>query len=187
MTSKFSLFKGILLFLYRLSVNLLSFLLIQLPLQLIGIILLYPVCAVYPIGAFPALLRWFDSADPYVGRDTSVIRKVQAQSLYERYNWVAFRNPINYFAYKYLGFRFPEKTRYTLVGNLDVGDSTGDEPGYRYLETDKGYYEYLYVKRIGLKSCFYFRLGWKLGGLKNKPGSYCQQVFTISYRSYSGV
>ncbi len=185
--SKFDCFSGILLFVYRLSINTLSFLLIQIPLQIIGILILYPVCRVYSIGAFPFALRWFDSADPYVNRDTSQIQQVNQQTTLQKYYWVAIRNPINYFAYRYLGFVFPQNTKYILYGNLDVGDSTGDEPGYRYLETDQGYYEYLYVKRLGETKCFYFRMGWKVGDLKNKPFSYCQQVFTISYRSYSGV
>ena len=175
------------LFLYRLCTNILSFLLIQLPLQLIGALVLLPVCYFYDIGEFPRVFRWFDSADPYIGRDVSVINHVSSLGWTSKYVWTAFRNPTNYFCYRYLGFDFTGKEGYNITGSLDVGDSTGKHEGLKIIELTTGYYEYLYVKKIKDNSCIYLRMGWKISNMNNKPGSYCQQVFTISYRSYSGV
>lgn len=200
-------------FLRRLIKDLASFLFIQLPLQLVGILILLPVCYFYRIGELPKALRFFDSADPFIGRDTSVIDKLNTNprstpyfvynDLITRYNWLAFRNPINYFGYKYLGYKFTGNEYYSIKGSLEVGDSTGRTEGLKIIELSTGPYEYLYVKKInpssilgrciGLfkditkPSCFYFRMGHKIGDYKNPVGSYAQKVFTISYRSYSGL
>lgn len=173
------------LFIYRFIICLALFLL-QLPLQLLGSILLLPLCYFYNIGYLPLISRWLDSADPFIGRDISTITSVNTQGYWSKYIWLAWRNPLNYFNYKVTGFQFPINTNYEVIGNLSVGDSTNDIPGYKCIQLDTGYYEYLYVKQITTNSCVYFRMGWKIGDLSNKPLSYCQSVFTISYRSYSG-
>jgi hypothetical protein len=185
------------LFIYRLILNILSFICIQLPLQAVGCVVLLFLCPFCRIGGLPRAFRWFDSADPFVGRDTSVIDVINAQperspyfwrnGFLTRYNWLAFRNPINYFAYKHLGFQFQGNEFYQIQGSLNVGDSTGRQEGLKIIELSNGKYEYLYVKRIGEKACFYFRIGYKIVDTTNQAGEYCQQVFTISYRSYSGI
>ena len=184
-------------FLYRLLLNVLSFVLLQIPLQLIGIIILPILCLFYPIGSLPRIVRWFDSADPFAGRDTSVIDTLNTDpkaspyfwrnAYLTRYNWLAFRNPTNYFNYFVLGFVFDGTETYKTVGNLGVGDTPGRFQGFKQIELSNGKYEYLYIKKIKANSCFYFRMGWKITDLSNKKGDFCQQVFTISYRSYSGV
>jgi hypothetical protein len=177
---------NLLVFIQRLILNLVSFFLIQLPLQLVGIVVLAVACTRYEIGNLPYYLRWFDSADPYIGRDITVITRINKEGYWSKYCWLSLRNPINYFGYKYLGYVFTVHEKYKVRGSLDVGDSTNDIPGLKIIELASGIYEYLYVARIGSSACFYFRMGHKIGDLRNKPGSWCQQVFTISYRSYSG-
>lgn len=184
-------------FAFRLLKNLLSLFCIELPLQLLGAIVLIPLCAVYKIGQLPRAFRFFDSADPFVGRDTSVIDCINAtpeKSPYfwkngyiTRYNWLAWRNPINYFSYKYLGYTFTGRESYDIIGSLDVGDSTGKHEGLKIINLSTGVYEYLYVKKVGDKACIYLRMGWKIVNMQNRPGSFCQKVFTVSYRSYSGT
>lgn len=173
-------------FLYRLLHNIGSFVIIQAPLQLAGIVVLPVICLVYDIGHLPYVLRWFDSVDPYINRDTSVITAVNNKGWLAKYNWLALRNPTNYFCYKHLGYQFTGDESYYIAGHMLVGDSTGDIPGFVMIELSTGIYEYRYVKRIGKTACFYFRLGHKIGNTNNPKDSYCQHVFTISYRAYSG-
>ena len=186
------------LFAYRLLKNILCFLLIQLPLQIAsGIILLAYLpfhrtkiaSGNYSNLKLPNCIKWFDNADIYIGRDSFTYLWVCRQSFWVHYNWLVLRNPINYFEYLYLGFQFLGYEFYTIHGSMNVGDSTGREEGFKIIELDNGTYEYLYVKKApwNAKACFYFRMGWKIGNYANPRGSWCQHVFTISYRSYSGV
>lgn len=180
----------------RTLLSFICFLGIELPLQLIGMIVLLPLCAFYDIGKLPRVFRYFDSADPFVGRDTSVIdllNTVPALSPYyvinpywTKYNWLAIRNPLNYFQYSVLGFQFTGKEQMSISGDPNVGDNTGKVPGFKHIEMDDGHYEYLLVKRIGQKACIYIRIGHKIGKDDNKAGDWCQKVFTVSYRAFSG-
>lgn len=185
--------KGIL----RFTRCLVQFLIIELPLQLVGavVLLVYlPIHfgylhnddTIYDLP-LPRYLRWFDCVDFYVGRNTDTIWQISQQGILAYYNWLAWRNPINYFGYKVLGFQFPDYIHYNMsLSSAYVGDSTGKREGWRYTEIQTGHYEYLLVKKVTSKSCIYLRFGWKIGEY-NKPRSWCQQVFTISYRSYSGL
>jgi len=189
-------------FIYRLVKEILSFLCIQLPLQLLGAVILLPVCYFYKIGKLPRVLRWFDSADPFVGRDTSVIDRLndypetspyfRYSAYWTRYNWLAWRNPLNYFGYKYLGYYFTGQEKYKITGNPDVGDSRGSSPGLKIIEVKVDgivkAYEYYYIHKWSDTTCFRFRLGVKIGDWNNPKGTFAQGVFVISpYKSYSGV
>lgn len=200
-------------FLARLTKHLLIFLLTTLPLQLQGVILLLPVMLVKDIGKLPRCLRWFDSADPFVGRDTSVIKSINnGTSTYyphvrlpsnsflrtlvlawDKYRWLAWRNPINYFQYSVLGFRAyimgEEAHIIKYLDPKDVGKSIGDHavdaPGYMYIEqriNNSLYYEYYAIIPIKYpflkKRVLRFRLGYKLSN--TNPGDWVQEVLTVN-------
>ena len=186
--------KEIVLFLYRVFCQILMFISIELPLQLIGaaVLLLYlPVHrALYKAEIIkdmklPYLLRWFDNADMYIGRDTTTYAKVFASNLWTHYCWLAWRNPINYFEYLYLGYQFRDRSSYVVYGALNVG--TDGIPGYKIIEVNGEAYQYTYVHKWSQTACFYFTMGAKIADESNKPNSYAEHCFTISpYRSYTG-
>lgn len=185
-------------FFLRLINNLAKFAACSLPLQGIGAIAL----AVYiPFAkttkankSLPYCLRWFDCADFYFDRDTSTYLKVIEQGKWARYCWLAWRNPINYFNYKYMGFYMDDKA--TIVGGIlwdisqKVGDATGCVPGYFHIEvlcSGKIYYEYYYILKYSDTTCLRFRMGWKIGQNPILVPGYVQDVFVVApYKSYSG-
>lgn len=183
------------LFVYRLVKHLAVLFLVCLPLQALGILILLPVCAIFrESNQLPKDLRWFDSADSYVGRDTSVYDAVRSSGIWNRYVWLAFRNPLNYFGYKILGIH-PQtsiEAIYEPIPGLDIGDTT--HPGLYSAEAlidNKRYFEYylIYQYKRFPKYCFRFRMGHKLKYIKeNQLNSYIQWVMVISpLHSYTGV
>lgn len=170
---------------------------VLLPLQLVGIIVLLPtvflnhrlVGSLLPTNArellkLPAFLKWFDSADLYeeFGRDPETyVEKVAPLGWWERYKWLALRNPLNYFGYKVLGYRAK-----TDIPGSPVGDNTGKEPGLSVIELDDGVYEYYLIYRYADKLCFRFRMGHKLQD--TKQGELAQWVFVVQpFKTYDGV
>ena len=197
-------FKETAKFIIRLTQNLLKFFLVSLPLTLVGAILL----AVYlPIHRefyrdnlvnsmrLPSLLRWFDNADiyPEFKRDFTTYAKVFAGPLFTHYTWLAFRNPINYFSYKYMAMSWTGREQWIRydIFEEDVGDAYMDRPGLRYIEIEqdgKVFYEYYYIKRWSATKCFRFRMGWKVQDKRNGIGSKVQDVLVLSpYKSYAGI
>ena len=196
-------------FLSRLLINITKFLLLSLPLQLIGSLLLLiylPFHFAKPrlSPKLPFLLRWFDCADLYqeFGRTpVTYLSLVYPMGWWKTYTWLAWRNPINYFGYKYLGFflknpyiisKYKYYPTYQVGTDLrEVGNSSSDVPGFFYIELkcdSKTYYEYYWIYRYGQsKKCFRFRLGWKIGQDPVYKEEFCQEVFVISpLMSYSG-
>lgn len=176
-------------FILRLLKHLFIFLFICLPLQITGILLLLVLCKFCKIGEIPKMFRYFDSADPFIGRDISSIQVVNNKGYWSRYVWLAWRNPINYFGYKILGIVIDKGAKQTVLkGNTNIGDSKNKNPGLYFTEVEqngKTYYEYYYIKKYSSNTCFRFRLGHKLQDIHS--GEYVQQVFVISpYKSYSG-
>lgn len=185
-------------FLARFIKHCIIFLALELPMQLIGMILLAIALPFCKSPQLPYILRWFDLADFYVGRDpVTYLTQIVPKGWKERWYWIAWRNPCNYFAYKYLGI--PANTVLTLnerspsdPASYDlVGDATGKTGGLAYSEYKAGsrtYYEYYYVLPytiFGARKCFRFRMGWKIGG--EPTGEPIQQVFVISpIRDYRG-
>jgi hypothetical protein len=90
---------SIILFIYRLFKHLGILLFICIPLEVIGWFILLPVCYFKGtnIAPLPTYLKWFDNADQYVGRDTSTYEQVVKSDWFNRYVWLAYRNPINAF------------------------------------------------------------------------------------------
>lgn len=168
------------MFFIRFFNNLLLLLLINIPLEILGWIILLPVCFLSKKDKLPVILRWFDNADLYIDRDTSTYLNVIKSGWFNRYCWLAFRNPCNYFGYKILGF----KSNFSIPRS-PVGDSAGYVPGLFYIE-HSGYYEYYYIKKWSATKCFRFRMGWKLSN--TDAGDWVQRVFVIQpYKSYTGV
>lgn len=167
------------------------------PLMLIGAILLLFVCPFVPNDKLrlPALFKWWDIVDDYIGRDTSVIKKIYAQGWWARYCYIAWRNPINYFDYVYLGLHWTGKEIYTFYNPSDdnVGDTTNARPGFRYIEISQGdkiYWEYYLIWLYPFKqdTCLRFRMGWKIGNNKNPANTVSQWCFVISpFKTFSGV
>jgi hypothetical protein len=180
-------------FTLRLFKHLLILLLVSIPLQIIGAIILLPVCYLVKSTRLPYYLRWFDCADFYIGRDTSTYENIIKTGAWNRYTWLAWRNPTNYFEYVVLGVKVDYSLYLIETNDINgkVGDSTGDHAGYRYTEMalgDKVIYEYSYIKKWSDKTCLRFRMGYKIGSVKsNKLGSWIQQCLVLSpYKSYSG-
>jgi hypothetical protein len=166
-------------FLFRFISCLFIWLLVCIPLQLVGSVLLLILCCFFNIGKLPRLFRWFDSADPFVGRDTSVIDKVSTDGWYARYTWLAWRNPLNYFGYKVLGFQSKE-----AIPSIAIGNTSDAHPGKYYLES-QGHYEYCLIHLWSPTKCFRFRMGHKLN--KTKVGDWVQRVGVIQpYIDFSG-
>lgn len=183
-------------FVYRLIKGLTTFIIVILPLQLVGILILYPVCYLVGPKPLPAFLRWFDNADQYIGRDTSVYFSVRDSGTANIYYWLAIRNPLNYFGYQVLGVTLSGtelQTLHTALDSINVGDGTNDHEGLLYSEVkqeDKTYYEYYYIKKYAIFKqikCFRFRLGHKFTEI-SKNSEHVQWCFIISpYHSYDGV
>lgn len=181
------------LFLYRLLKQLVILFCIIFPLQILGALILPVALLLVGQSNLPRFLRWFDNADIYIGRDSSVYESVKSSGLWNRYVWLAFRNPLNYFGYKVLGVQVKTAIEaiYETMSALNVGDTT--ETGFYYAEAiidGSRYYEYYWVISYPLLPtyCFRFRMGHKLKKLQdNKIGDYIQFVMVISpFHSYSG-
>ncbi len=199
------------------------FLVVTLPLTVLGIICLaiyLPFCTKNPLNSIeaklPRLLRFFDCADLYAefGRNPiTYLTVVCPKGRYARFVWIALRNPLNYFSYKYLGVT-PQSSIVCLTlsqtfsksmpagSKTTVGDSAQDAAGKFYVEyliDSKFYYEYYIVYKYptyvdtylfrGTPTCLRFRLGHKLGAPGElQYGKTIQDVFVISpFKTYSGL
>jgi hypothetical protein len=70
---------------------------------------------------------------------------------------------------------------------VSIGDNS--KPGFYYVETQEGLYEYYYIYKWSSTKCFRFRMGHKIGNIQtNTPGSWIQVVFVLQpYKSYTGI
>lgn len=164
-----------LLFTYRLLKHLSILLFISIPLQATSIIVV-PLVLLY-IGydpKFPAWLKWFDSADHWIGRNTETYDHVIAEGFWSRWAWLSLRNPCNYFGYTVLGFKVID--RISLIDHGVRGHmhwSTWNVDG-------KLYYEYDMERPWSATKCFRMRIGYKLGNIgSTNIGDWCQGVFRI--------
>lgn len=186
-------------FLIRLMINICLFLVVELPLQLLGISILLPICYFYNLGQFPKIVRWFDIADFYTTRDTSSAQLVNTQGILAKFVYCAFRNPINYFGYFIEGLKFAPPIRILLdstynASGIDVGTSSNNTGGLFHTEIiidEKKYYEYyfIYPYKLLKGNCFRYRMGWKIDHpMSNTPYSTIQKVFTINpFATFSGI
>lgn len=125
----------------------------------------------------PYFLRWFDSWDVGLsGNGDYYASQKDPTGWWARFNWLALRNPINYFNYKYLAVddHLHEITRSGHDNKTVLTDG-----GYSYVEmaecvTGKVYYEYILEYKyhlFGKPVSFRFRLGWKFAG-RSHDGKY---------------
>ncbi len=209
------------LMLFRFTKHAFVYFVVCLPLILVGMVILAVVLPFIKEGQerLPKCLAWFDNDSGirlgYPGGDGLAgdpnYRRMRAEeghtSIYwERYTWLALRNPINYFSYKILGHKFVAGDTVTkLEGPIDPGMTM--DGGLKILEMEtirpyptvlylglssvpmivyptKTLYEYHYVKAytlFGKKLCFWARFGWKI----NHPsevitGETTEWVFTCN-------
>ena len=182
---------------WRIFTHILILLLVCIPLELIGCIVLLPV-VYYQGGVFtqlPRIIRWFDNADQFIGRDTSTYQAVAESGWWNRYLWLAFRNPSNYFGYTVLGHKVKEKLSLVSydadTASLPIGDRVGENPGTEYtVVNDAGTEVWQYHKIIKWSDtkCARFLIGWKIFDIeKNEVGSIIQWACTIQpYKDYTG-
>ncbi len=189
-------------FIFRLS----QWLLICLPLMVLGTAVLAIVLPFIPASAetLPKALAWFDNysgralgypaGDGLSGDPTYRAKRFlegHTNQLWERYYWLALRNPINYFDYTILGHTYGEAVGITaliLEGSMSVSDAPPVTPGFKYLELDDNgttLYEYYYVSKaytlFGHKYEFKVRFGHKIGNIHEAtPGQTTQWVFDIN-------
>ncbi len=184
-----------LLFTCRLIKHLFVLFIIIFPLQLLGVIVLLPVLTVNRGSRqLPKVLRYFDNADMYIGRDTSVYDSVRDSGIWNQFVWLALRNPLNYFGYTVLG-TCPQTSIEALeetISSERIGDTTS--PGFYHAEAlidGRRYFEYYWIYKYNMmpKYCFRLRLGHKLKYVKeNKLNNYIQWVCVISpFHSYTGI
>lgn len=181
-------------FFARFLKHLLIFVCVLIPLQIVSAVLLPFVLPFYR-GPLPRALRWFDNADQFNGRDTSVYKSVIQQGIRYQYYWLVLRNPLNYFGYFVLGLTINANFTQRILHNApdgEVGDATNCVPGLFYTEVEmegKTYYEYYYIKTYTIGStvrCLRVRIGHKFGD-DVSYGQHTQFVGLISpWHSYSG-
>lgn len=172
-------------FITRFIDNLLMLLFCTLPLQLVGMIVLLIIVPTLSrsVSKLPDWLAWFDNAeniyldenDPdrdglsgpsYYRRDDLGIANAEGpfdgnddialfRLWWNRYNWLALRNPINYFQYEILGAKIDEDDVVIIKGT--------DTNHYAEVITqDDLYYEYYVTKPWLFGFIFRFRMGWKI-------------------------
>lgn len=184
---------------------------VAIPLELIGIIILAPFLFFYPkhLERLPKFLNWFNNYDsPIYGDqwyvDQNSLNGGDPYSWLNRFNWIALRNPINNFAYNYLGYVWKgtetikelqtqanvilPKSLETLPPGILMKDWTvitfiDDIGGQFYIEFENGYWQYYKVRSYKIfnnKLCLRISIGWKFKKYWNmQPGELVQFVFTV--------
>lgn len=200
----------------RIIIQICTLLLIKLPLQLLGIIivpieLLFHLKDTRTINCLDQRLffKWFDNGDELdrkyglngdIGYQNSKGNPKTPFKLYlSRLTWLAFRNPVNYFQYNILGVKVKYLGEVILHDNyiqrlkqdnafLEVSDWS--EAGKRKVETSTGFWEYYIVYKYPFnhKKCFRARIGHKLGHFPLiQPRSTVQWVCAIQpWKDYRG-
>ena len=158
---------------------------VSLVLDLIGLLVLAVVLPfiVKDAKRLPTWCRWFDSADGYINGD-DVYQKENAHwpLFWLRYNWLAIRNPTNYFQVNVLGQTWlgNEYIKVATPNAGKVGDHPEQESGIQYIESVDGIYEYYMVYRLG-QYAFKFRMGWKIGYVdRRQRGEVLPWCFSIT-------
>jgi hypothetical protein len=180
--------KSMLIWTYRIIKHLLIYLVVLTPLEIIGLIILFPVLLFVSKDSYslPKYLAWFDN-DTLDGINGSYSfrkdMKTRAEDdpsflrlAYARYVWIALRNPLNSFQYQKLGIPLMLQIGPTRhLGDTNVGDM--DYCGTEITEVDifdtkvRTYWE-LYtiipyrVPFYKQPLCIRIRLGWKLTSIR---------------------
>lgn len=194
-------------FILKILKHLSVLLLLKIWIQIFGLIILAVVLPFIPRSAetLPKIFRWWDNNEihvrddgddgllgpPYYREERGTTDKYaisRFKLFYERYIWLALRNPANYFQYSVLGLKItgPVKVLYDN-GNVNVGTHDWSDYGtYKLIiEHDgKEYFEYYVVKPypfLGGKYGIRFRVGWKIRNPHDDPpGKIIQWVFSIN-------
>jgi len=168
----------------------LVYLLIVLPLELLGMIIL-PIVLIFiskDAVHLPFLFRWWDNHEYYLRNNGSLddldglsgpkyhrIREgiegaTGLKLLWARYKWLALRNALNYFQYKYLGLTWDDD--YTIISKHGENDVDDVNPGtYKVVVKIKGkeYWEhYSYTDVPFTNRTIRIRMGWKIGTVSSK-------------------
>lgn len=144
----------------------------------------------------PSAFRWWDNHERYFPGNQSddglsgppEIRQKWSNPTgwLARFNWLALRNPANYFQHRVLGrVRSSMYDRVKVFGDLRVGTHEWNTRGYYYQEVlndSEKLWELYIVKPIYKKWHFRLRAGWKLGGeySTREVGQSLQWVFAIT-------
>lgn len=181
----------------------LTFLFIVLPLNIAGVLILPLVLPFIPKDAekLPKYFRWFDNHEIYYAHMHKNIDGLAGSAKYRsqqgltkdssalklfwvRYKWLALRNAINYFQYKYLGLNWlTDSAYYKLVAIEGDSEVNEDNPGRYFIVVQgpngKKYFEYYRAIKIKyLPVVIRIRVGWKIGSpLENAKGETSQWVF----------
>ena len=152
---------------YRFIKHIIVWILVELPLTLIGIPVLAIALLFIPREAteLPRYLKWFDSWDVGLQGNGRYYDELKDKTgWWGRFNWLALRNPINYFNYKVMGCK-PDSGYMWYIKTGDLSSYTEVSSG------NKIYYEYFYEKPYTVfnsQRIFHFKLGWKFGGRAHK-------------------
>ncbi len=209
-----------LLLCWRFTKHAFVYLVFCLPLILLGMLVLAVVLPFIPAGkeTLPKALAWFDN---YGGRTRGypagdglsgdpiyrLYRMAEGHTslLWERYYWLALRNPINHFSYTVLGHLY-ELGDHVTYHKGALNPNTAMDGGWKILELEttkdqfavigapftpqqllqfkKVLYEYQYVTSytlFGRKLCLWFRFGWKIENQGYvRIGEIAEWVFTLN-------
>lgn len=199
--------------------HLLTLISIKLPLQIVSIPILAIALLFYLKDKrckgdlhdqrLPDFLKWLDNGDVLdrayglngdLGYQLKYSNLESPWTLYiMRLNWLAFRNPINYFQYHKLGIQQEdiEDLIYISERATFIGEEVGDwsSPGVRevdiLLTTGKTAFEryWIYQYPFWPTKCFRARIGWKFSNIsKIDRAKHFQWVFTVQpIKDYRGV
>ena len=175
--------------------HILILLLVKLPLQILGLPILAIALLFVPRDkeVLPKFLRWFDNYELHLRDDGDdglsgphYIRSKwkDPTGWLARFNWLALRNPVNYFQYKVLGFK-TEGDWAAKVENPNVGTHSYNVRGVRKTELTNGdgkkYWEYYAVIPLLKSWHFRARLGYKIGDITDlHDDEWVQWVFSVT-------
>lgn len=163
---------------WRILVSFLIKLFVELPMILLGIILV-PFCLWFGFG----WLLWPWGNDVHPDNGGNFWRQRCGTSWWCAYQWFALRNPASNFGRFVLGITAtgPE----ILKGTREIGDK---KAGGWYWIRRSWAWEFYYIKPyilLGKRRCIRFRAGWKLEG--QPEGANCGFVFAPNpFMPYSG-
>ena len=190
----------------RIIKHLLVLLLVKLPIQFMGIPIVATVLLLRPkVNRLPSLFKWWDVGDELdrvyglkgdLGYQADMIKKgYDPDGFWSKFNWLALRNPANYFQHHVLGKKFLDAAHFDFHEESEIkGKPVGDwsAPGLRtadvIMKDGSKIWEYYIVKRYKWfpSKCFRARIGWKIWE-DEKPKPTMQWVFSvIPFKSYKG-
>ncbi len=167
---------------------LLTFLLVDLPVTMLGF-LVVPIALLACNEKAEHLPRWawlWDNDETGINGDAGWCGPEHAngreRTFWWRFLWLAVRNPANNWGYRVLGWETSPSTWYSFVGDPKTSNRDPGHPGAVYIEAHEAglmYPCYYLVKRWSKNRCLRIYLGWKNLGF-NADESRVQFVFVIN-------